>query len=175
MANELYFGIDESYDLRINENIATVLTISRDFQDILQKNKLEKKRYLDISPFYSEFLYSYENQKIPNLEIYMGLIHEAVRKYSNNTENIKIFIDGAIPEKEKIRSLCLHPSISQESLNFVIGGDNRLPLLNKADHLANMLNILYSNDPKKQWRIARFRDQYSKLSERLAECRIKHL
>ena len=103
----------------------------------------------------------------------MELIHTALIKYSDSEETVKVFIDGESWSEVEKRDSCLHPIINENSLTFVVNGDKRIPLLNKADHLANMIKNVYSEDEIAARRVLSFKEIYPGIYSRLEQSLVR--
>jgi hypothetical protein len=172
MEQTLYIGVDESYGCSIDDNLVLVATFSRNHIDIMPEDYIEKRRDFDREPFFNNFLFLVTQDKRRPPSKYINLFHQVISRFANPKENIKIFMDSPNLSKNVLNQIYLHPQISPTNTRLITRGDKTLPLLNRADHLANMIYHIYSPNQKSIGRVTIFNENFPQLNKILEENRI---
>lgn len=142
----LYLAFDESYS-RSREKIAVVMCASTDPQSVKPRN-LEKRRDLDFSVLDSDFVYTIRKNIGPiTSPRYQGILREmlaeGIRILEENGQKLNIYLDGEISFSKYLRRRA-------DSTEAIVKGDSRIPLLNRADHIAFMINeIVFKENSKR--------------------------
>ncbi|MEK6922836.1 MAG: hypothetical protein AABX08_03490 [Nanoarchaeota archaeon] len=177
MSDLCYLGFDECIGNCSQDPIIIAMAVSRNPEEISQNLRLPKRRDLDQKVLERNFLYTViEKDSLYHHRNMHATIEELVfagiNKFCNYDDLLELYFDGSLSNFDHERKLLRHPQFKFESVTFVRSGDEKLRLLNIADHIANIVYCYLSNSPISKRRVNAFRLNYSRLDEVLSQSKI---
>jgi hypothetical protein len=178
MQENLYIGIDDCFgDQYFKKTILVACPTNNHHEAKISEKKYDrehrhKRRYLSEKTIKEDFLYICEDETNQLTDLYNKLLKETFLRHSSFEKNLSILIDGRKWENKKIEELTDYLHINKKIIEFVIGGDKRVKLLRKADHLANMLYHIHSKNHNGMERILKFKNNFEDLEKFLEDKRV---
>ena len=149
----IYFGFDECFGSSTDSHIILVMTVSRSHEEVHTTRYIEKQRAIIPDALMKEFLHACININGNNRTktIYQAteeLIYQGTNKFCNPEDEIEFYFDRNEGLIQKLKQLQNHPRLNFKDMKFIQSDDTKIPLINRADHLANILSHYYSKRPK---------------------------